>query len=453
MSLAAELKELQDQRMSLHKQITDLADRQAEWGDEDRSAWETINADYDSIEERVAAKQQECEVAFRRSELAERIEKEKFTTRSEIGEAREERAVQNGSKSPSEEVRCLALQGYLMLGRSELQPQHQKAINLIQRFEQSKGFQSLWSRSRYATEGAQTWQQRADAYLSLTDAQGGYTVPQGFLAELETTLLAYGGLRQFCRILMTATGNPLEMPTMNDTGNSGSIIAESAGATAQSIGDAVRPTFGQILFGAYKFSSWAAISAELLQDSAFDLARELANALGIRLGRGMATQFAGGDGSTEPQGITVGASAGVTAAGTSNITMDELLSLQDALDPEYENMPSVGWVMNKATRTKVRQLKDSTGNYLLEPSNQVGAPDVLFGAPIRVVQDMPAMTTGLIPIVYGALEKFVVRDAGPARFYRLDELLRDSDQTGFMMHARVDSKVIQTAAIKKLTMA
>ena len=54
-----------------------------------------------------------------------------------------------------------------------------------------------------------------------TDADGGYTVPEGFQAELEASMLAFNGPRRVCRVLRTATGNALPLPTSDDTGNSG----------------------------------------------------------------------------------------------------------------------------------------------------------------------------------------------------------------------------------------
>jgi HK97 family phage major capsid protein len=63
-----------------------------------------------------------------------------------------------------------------------------------------------------------------------------------------------------------------------------------------------------------------------------------------------------------------------------------------------------------------------------------------------------ALTTGQKVILYGAMEKFIIRDAGPIRFYRLEELYRDLDCTGFVAFTRMDSHVINSAAIKLGTM-
>ena len=148
----------------------------------------------------------------------------------------------------------------------------------------------------------------------------------------------------------------------------------------------------------------------------------------------------------------MGASAGVTAASATAVTADELISLQGSLDPAYSTGVT-GWVMNNATLTEVRQLKDSQGQYLWQPGLQAGVPDRLLGRPVSVVQEMPDTATGNVAVLYGDCSKYLIREAASARFYRLEERYRDNDQTGFVMFSRHDGRVLQSAAIKKLTMA
>jgi HK97 family phage major capsid protein len=66
---------------------------------------------------------------------------------------------------------------------------------------------------------------------------------------------------------------------------------------------------------------------------------------------------------------------------------------------------------------------------------------------------MPNTAADLIPMVYGAFSQFVIRDAGPMRMFRLEELYRATDQTGFVAFSRHDSETLQVGAIKRMTMA
>jgi HK97 family phage major capsid protein len=242
---------------------------------------------------------------------------------------------------------------------------------------------------------------------------------------------------------------------MNDTGNTGELLAE-----ATTFGTSVDPVISAITFGAYKMSSKPIIlSPELLEDSAFNLSLELGRGLGIRIGRVLGTYTTTGTGSAQPQGIVIGASLGKTAAAATSYTPEELIDLQASLDPAYETFPSLSWMMSKAQATIIRKFRidegggAGTGQFLWQPGLQAGQPDMLLGSPILIVQEMPAATAGLRPIVYGAMEFFVIRDAGVMRLQVLRELFAQTDQIGFVAFSRHDSKVIQPAAIKALQMA
>lgn len=453
------IQELNEERADVYKSITELAERQAEWGAEERSQWDQLNARFDEINDEASEIRSQAERAARLDEINEQMERDASRTRTEVGQRRQELRVQSGHESPTEQQRCLALQGWLMRNniqtRKRLTEKHEAAMELcranepeelvVDCFRSAPHGHQLWSTGN--GQGRLPYKER-DLEAGV-DAEGGFTVPEGFMAELERTMLAFGGLRAGARIISTSSGNLMPWPTVNDTGNTGVLLPEEG-----SIGTSVDPTFGVVNFSAYKYSSKPVIiSAELLEDSAFNLAIEIASMLGERLGRITSAQFATGTGSSQPQGISVGASAGVTAASATVPTAAELISLQQTLDPAYEN-PSTAWVMNKTTVGEIRALTEAVnGQFLWQPGLQAGVPDMLLGHPVLVVQDMPDSTTGLVPIVYGDLSKFVIRDAGAFRFYRLEELYRATDQTGFIGFSRHDSHVIQASALKKMTMA
>lgn len=449
------LEELQEQRREAFAGMSELRDKQDSWTAEDRAQWDTLNDAFDNAEAEIAQLREDNERAAQFDSIKERMESKKAERRTEVGQARQERRVATGAEAPSEELRCLAFQAFALRANDlELSKRHEEAANLVGLGERSFDFKyrqsyrhgaGIWHTSKGTTEP----QQRA---MSLTVGAGGYTVPEGFMAELERNMVAFGGVRQVARIVATESGNDMPWPKVDDTGNAGALLAE-----ATTFGSAVDPTFTEIILKAYKISSTPIIvSEELLQDSAFNLAVEIGAMLGERVGRGLAALLATGDNSSKPQGIVVGSTLGVTAAATTAVTADELITLQQSLDPAYENMPSIGWMMNKATLTKIRLLKADTGSgyaqYLWQPGLQSNTPSELLGAPVAIVQQMPAMTTGLKPILYGAFEKYIVRDAGPARLYRLDELFRQTDQVGFNLFSRHDGRMLQGNAIKHLIM-
>jgi HK97 family phage major capsid protein len=316
---------------------------------------------------------------------------------------------------------------------------------------------------RLAYEGGKEWVEvdlrdtrsfRADASAYKraqsvgVDTAGGYTVPEGFVPNLERALLDFGGMREEAEVIRTATGNDLPWPTTDDTSNKGIEIAENTAVTEQDV------VFGQTIWYAWKYTSkMVKVSAELLQDTAFDLPSILGSMLGERLGRITNERYTTGDATNKPEGITVGSTLGVTAAAVNAVTADELINLQHSVDPAYRM--NGRFMFNDTTLRNIRKLKDGNGQYLWQPGLQAGVPGVLLGQGYRINQDMPAMTTGLIPIVYGDLMKYKIRDIQSIRFRRLVERYAESDQEAFVAFFRTDGKLLDagTNPVKNITMA
>ena len=287
--------------------------------------------------------------------------------------------------------------------------------------------------------------------MSLTAASGGFTVPEGFMAALEEALLTFGGMRQVSDIIRTDSGNDLPWPTMNDTGNKGEIIAE-----ATTFGTSVDPTFANVIFKAFKYSSKPIIvSNELLQDSAFDLATRIGEWLGIRIGRIQNDHFTTGAGTTLPKGITVAATLGKTAASMTTFTDVEVIDLLHSVDPAYRT--NARWMMHDLVLAHIRKLKDVTsGQYLWQPGLQAGVPDRLLGYTYQINQSMPsAFTTGQKLLLFGDFSKYKIRDAAEVRLVRLNELFAQTDQIGFNAFLRSDGNLLDagTHPVKWLALA
>jgi HK97 family phage major capsid protein len=238
-------------------------------------------------------------------------------------------------------------------------------------------------------------------------------------------------------VIRTAEGNALPWPTVDDTSNTGAILAENT-----SISTSVDPTFGTITFGAYKYSSKPVlVPNELLQDSSFDLASYIASALGQRLGRIQNTHFTTGDNSSKPNGLVTASGLGNTAATATAITMDELIVTQHALDIAYRQ--GAAWMMNDAVASYLRRLKGGDGQYLWQPSVVAGRPDMLLGSPTWINNDMASGISGTNKtLVYGDFSKYMIRDAGSVRLVRMNERYADTDQVGFVAFLRSDADLL-----------
>lgn len=287
---------------------------------------------------------------------------------------------------------------------------------------------------------------------STTPAEGGFLIPEGFVNNLESALLAFGGMRQTSEIIRTATGNDLPWPTNDDTGNVGALLAENTQVSEDDL------VFANVIYNAYKYTSnLVRVSQELLEDSALDLPSILGQKLGERIGRITNTHFTTGTGIAQPEGLTVGATLGVTTATALGLIIlpDELFDLQHSVDPAYRDQPGAGWMMNDDTFLEVRKLKGTDDQYLLQPGLTEGAPDRLLGHPVTINQDVATRATSAITILYGSLRHYKIRDVAGFRMRRLVERYADFDQDGFVAFSRHDGRLLDagTAPVKFMQMA
>jgi HK97 family phage major capsid protein len=287
---------------------------------------------------------------------------------------------------------------------------------------------------------------------AVTSGLGGATVPaENFIPKLERAMLLFGGPEQVAEIMTTTSGETLTMPTSNDTTNKGRIIAENnGGSTSQTT-----ESFGQIQWFAYKYTSDAIlVPSELLDDSAVDLAGMLGDMLGERLGRIGADHFTTGTGAGQPKGLITAATLGKTTASATAITADEIIDLVHSVNPAYRNGAS--FMLHDSILQQIRKIKDSYGQYLWQPSIQLGIPDKLYGYNLTINQSMDsAVTTTKKTVAFGLMNKYKIRRVKGVRLFRLQERYRDADQDGFVAFVRQDGNLLDAgvAPVKYLQQA
>jgi HK97 family phage major capsid protein len=467
----AKLKELQEQKNAKATAIKELAARQDKWTAEDRTAWDAVNREYDETAAALKTRDEELKSSAAVQARLKQIEDEQrgLLGNRPIGpdgdkrrEASPEQIVRASREEMNFAMRCI-------LGGVDPDDHERRqkfgevctrhGIAKVRGDNGSSPGYEIPMQFRYGqpawASGGRNMQREFRVGLDVaTSGAGIETIPEGFVYELERTLLAYGAPRQVCRVIKTATGNELLWPKVDDTGNSGVKLAE-----ATTIGTSVDPTFSAVTFNAYKYSSKPVFaSQEIIEDSAFDLGREVAAMLGERLGRIEGTATTTGDGNGDPNGIVTASGTGVTSATATVITADEVLRMVHSLDPAYRSGPSVGWMMNDSVLLYIRQFKDANGMYLWQPGLQAGVPDRLLGYPVVINQSMTG-TTSNVPvtatkhILFADFSKYVIRDVASLRMYRLEERYRDTDQTAFIAFKRLDADTIQANAIKALLQA
>ena len=284
-----------------------------------------------------------------------------------------------------------------------------------------------------------------------TTTAGGFTVPTELLAEIEKAMKAWGPMydSDICRVITTSGGNPLKLPTVDDTASTAEAHTENAPLTDDGGKDV---TFGQKSLDAYAFDTeFVRWSWELDADSIFNMEALLGELLGERLARIANKQLTIGTGTSAPHGIVPASSLGVTAVATAAITFDELIDLEHSVDPAYRKAPGVGYMLNDQTFKAIRKLKDQEGRYIWQQGDvKNGAPGTLNGRPYHVNQDMAEIAAGAKAVLFGDFKKYWVRKVGAPVIGVLRE--RFWPDLGIAGLIRFDGELAQPGAVKHLIM-
>ena len=275
------------------------------------------------------------------------------------------------------------------------------------------------------------------------DSEGGYLVPDEFERRLVEALEEENIFRGLANVITTSSGDR-KIP----------VVASKGDASWLEEGDAIPESddsFGQVTIGAHKLGTMLKISEELLNDSAFDLEAYVTREFARRTGAKEEEAFLTGNGTGKPTGIlaaTGGGQIGVTTAGAAAITLDEVLDLYHALKTPYRR--SAAFITNDATVKAIRKLKDTTGQYLWQPSIKEATPDTILNRPLYTSAYMPTIAAGAKTLAFGDFRYYWIADRQGRIFRRLNELYAVNGQVGFIATQRVDGKLILPEAVQIL---
>lgn len=288
---------------------------------------------------------------------------------------------------------------------------------------------------------------------------GGALVNDEFYGTLTQAMRDYNAVRQVATILSTSNGSNIQMPCLDDTSNSGSLIAENGSISE------VAMTFTNKTLGAYKFSSGQVLTSyELLQDSLIDVESLVAEQAGIRIGRIQESYFSTGTGSSQPQGLVVGSAAGKTAAATNAITVDEIIDLVFSVDQAYKNTGNVGFMCHPSILAAIAKLKDDNGAPIFSQTyagSDARVPTIM-GYPVTLNSNMASsLAASAKVLLFGDFSKYVVRDVagdGGITIVRQSETYATSGQIGWVAIARSSGLLLSANAttynpVKHLIMA
>ncbi len=129
------------------------------------------------------------------------------------------------------------------------------------------------------------------------------------------------------------------------------------------------------------------------------------------------------------------------------LTADSLIEVQDSVKSAFQL--NARWIMNPATKSKIRKFKDGQGNYLLERDYSTGNGGwTLLGKPVDITDTMADDD-----IYYGDFSGLAVKMVEQPSMQVLDQPYATQHAVGIVAWIEVDAKILEPQKIKRLTVA
>jgi HK97 family phage major capsid protein len=244
----------------------------------------------------------------------------------------------------------------------------------------------------YVRKGTEGFEQKS--LTSLSDASGGYLIPQSMLDKIHASMVVASPMRALARVTGIST-DALE------------LLLERGGAEVGWVAETEdRPETGtpelqKVRIPVHQIYAKPRASQKLLDDSSVDIETWLAQKIAEKMMLTENAAFIHGDGKGKPKGILnyemvpVGHGEwGKIEAVPSNENGafengDVLMTIFHTLKAQY--LPGAAWLMARSVMAEIRKLKDTTGQYIWQPSLIAGTPNTLLGCPVVIADDMPAL--------------------------------------------------------------
>ena len=307
----------------------------------------------------------------------------------------------------------------------------------------------------YLRKGVVTGELETRSMQSGLDDNAGYLLAKPTVGRIVSKVYETTPLRQVADV-QTISSSKLTGAVDNDEAGSGWV------GEADTRSETSTPAVGEWSIEAEEIYAEPRATQRFLDDSAIDVEGWLANKVASRFSRRENNAFAVGTGIRQPKGIfsystaatadssrawgtmehiVSGASADFAASNPS----DRFVDVVHALKADYR--AGAMWMMPRLTLAKVRKFKDGQGNYLWQPSAQLGQPSSLMGYGVIEAEDAPAVAANALGVAFGNFrEGYQIVDRIGIRIIR--DALTLKGWVKFYTTKRVGGGVVNFEAIK-----
>ena len=209
--------------------------------------------------------------------------------------------------------------------------------------------------------------------------------------------------------------------------------------------------FKSIELKGYLAGTLSVLSLSLINNSQFDVLGYIVNKMAEAIANWVEKELLHGT-SQKITGLSnISAAMTVTAASQTAITADEIMELQDKVIDAFQN--GACFIMNRETRSAIRKLKDSDGNYLLNRDVSAKWGYTLFGKDVYTTDNADTMAAGKTVIYYGDFSGLAIKISEDASINVLREKYATQHAVGVYAYMEMDAKIENAQKIACLKMA
>ena len=294
------------------------------------------------------------------------------------------------------------------------------------------------------------------AFTGVSDAAGGYAVPESIDAQIDAVLKSVSPIRAIANVVRVGSNGYRKLVTSGGTPSGWAAETGARAETDTPVFNEVAPPMGELYAN-------PAASQTMLDDAAFDVETWLSSEIGQEFARAEGAAFVSGNGTNKPKGFlsaTLAATAdSVRAFGTVQYVPtgsagafaanpeEKLIDLVQTLRTPYRQ--GAVWVMNSAVLARIRKFKTSDGAFLWAPSLAAGQPATLLGYPVVEAEDMPDIAANSLSVAFGNFKAgYLIAERGETQVLR--DPYSNKPYVHFYATKRVGGMVSNSEAIKLL---
>lgn len=288
-----------------------------------------------------------------------------------------------------------------------------------------------------------------------TNPEGGYLIaPQEFVTALLKNIDDLVYIRANATKFPVPIAQSLGVPTLDTDPSDADWTSELATGTEDT---AMR--FGKRELTPHPLAKRIKISNKLLRQTLLPAEQIVRDRLDYKFDVAQEKAFLTGSGASQPLGIFTAGGPGISTArdvssGNSStaIGMDGIISAKYALKGAY--WADAVWMFHRDALQQLSKLKDTTNQYLWQPSNLLGQPDRLQGLPLIMSEWVPnTFTTGQYVGALANWRYYWIADALDMQLQRLVELYAETNQVGLIGRLETDGMPVLEEAFVRVKLA